>query len=73
MLQTYAILLSNLRLSSPLYGILKPKNKNMEETMHVNGGVKTSQLAAQKSTTADRRLERPVERARQGVLSSSDW
>ena len=39
----------------------------------VNGGVKTSQLAAQKSTTADRRLERPVERARQGVLSGSDW
>ena len=40
--------------------------------MRVNGGVKTSQSAAQKSTTAVRRLERPVERARQGVLSSSD-
>ncbi len=43
------------------------------QRFRVNGGVKTSQLAAQKSTTADRRLERPVERARQGVLSSSDW
>ena len=39
----------------------------------VNGGVKAGHLAAQKSTTAVRRLERPVERARQGVLSSSDW